>query len=107
MTPELETLRRLHEAATPGPWGSFTMLSKPTHSFIEAPWDIIAEECATSDAHLIVTLRNLAPELIALLEAVEVLCNPPKDCPATCLDQMAVVRDCNEWLRAKLREVKP
>ena len=86
-TSAAELLRRLHEAATPGPWRAH--LAGTRQGWRGAPedvWDVEAveagpivatcEDCAlatyarsTEDAALIATLRTLLPELLALVEA--------------------------------------
>ena len=55
--------------------------------------------------NLLSAMRRLSPELIALWQSVNVLCYPPADCPATCLTQLAVVRENLDWLNSKLADL--
>ena len=90
MTP-IETLRAMEAKATPGPWtyrncspvcdedGNW-FATGPGHDEEDHDDPEGAELAAQHDAALIATLRTVAPELLALWEAVEAVnrehCNP-------------------------------
>lgn len=78
MTTDLEALRALEEAATPGPWGVCHVPRKGL-SFVEqrnehgvATADVATLALSHSvDAALIVAMRNALPRLLAIAEAAE------------------------------------
>lgn len=85
-------LKKLEESATPGPWkpeigqgeddygwGAITPYHESTEED-EDDEDTPAAQAAMADAKLISSLRNLAPELIALWEAVALLHGEHYDC---------------------------
>ena len=121
---DLKTLKNIEAAASPAPWkpncvhetegegawGAGPLCEPSTPEDIErcenGDWDQEAQESlADEDAALIADLRNLAPEIIALWQAVNLLCYPPADCPATCLTQFQVVRENLDWLNSKLADI--
>lgn len=74
MPVDLKELRRLHEAATPGPWFKYMR----TVTVEENGWDVEVAECSNNargtveaDAALIAAARNALPELLDRLEAAE------------------------------------
>lgn len=99
----IEKLKVLEAAATPGPWTNAEVwCDQNSGSDSTTEW-----KAYRADADFITTLRTVAPELIRLWEAVDVLCNPPADLPATDLIQLAVVKDCLNWLNDKAATITP
>lgn len=109
-----EEMKALEAAATPGKWftqdeweeGALGIMSWAPDDGGETLHQITRHYVVDEyDARFIVRLRNLSPELIALWEACDVLVNPPPDCPGTDLAQLAVVKDCLNWLNAKAETI--
>jgi hypothetical protein len=121
-----DELRRLHEAATEGPWLIDTR-DPDTLRYEESPGNhpIVCETrefenpAHPGDARLIAALRNAAPRLIALLEAAERLgaaraayeatgahtCVPDDDVPCEVCERFAASRIAASALAAMADEL--